>query len=94
MEKRKIKTDPEILEVLSHDRFWFVRNFVAANPSTSFETLYYLLSDEDFRVRFEAEKNLKKRALINRITTAENKKDLIKVSSSEKCNQDLQGREV
>lgn len=71
------KTDPEILDILSHDHFWFVRNFVAANPSTTCETLHYLLEDDDFRVVFEADKNLKKRDLDYRITEAQNRKDLI-----------------
>lgn len=71
------KSDQNTLDILSHDSFWFVRNFVAGNPSTSYETLQYLLEDEDFRVRFEAEKNLKKRNLSERIINAQNKKDQV-----------------
>lgn len=71
------KSDQNTLDILSHDSFWFVRNFVAGNPSTSYETLKYLLEDDDFRVRFEAEKNLKKRNLSERIINAQNKKDQV-----------------
>lgn len=71
------KSDQETLDILSHDRFWFVRNFVASNPSTSYETLQYLLQDDDFRVQFEAEKNIKKRGLSNRIKDIESQKDMI-----------------
>lgn len=61
------KTDAELLDVLSKDSFWFVRDFVASNPNTSYDTLQYLLEDSDFRVRFEAEKNLKSRRLDEQI---------------------------
>lgn len=71
------KSDQNTLDILSHDSFWFVRNFVAGNPSTSYETLKHLLEDDDFRVRFEAEKNLKKRNLSERIINAQNKKDQV-----------------
>ena len=69
------KSDLETLNILSQDRFWYVRNFVAANPSTSYETLNNLLHDDDFRVQFEAEKNLKKRGLSDRIAVIQNKRE-------------------
>lgn len=74
------KTDAEMLEVLSHDSFWFVRNFVATNPSAEYRTLITLLQDDDFRVRFEAEKNLKKKSLDNKIEEAGLKRETVKSS--------------
>ena len=75
------KSDQYTLDILSHDMFWFVRNFVAANSATSYDTLNYLLQDEDFRVRFEAEKNIKKRGLSARIIDATNKKEQVNKQS-------------
>lgn len=88
------KTDTETLDALSHDSFWFVRNFVATNPSTSLETLHYLLQDDDFRVRFEANKNLKKRGLDGRIAQAMKNKDLMNTVIFDRDNQDLSDKEI
>jgi len=88
------KTDPETLDVLSRDSFWFVRNFVATNPSTSFETLHFLLQDNDFRVSFEANKNLKKRGLEERIAHAMRNKDLMNTVIFDRDNQDLSDKEI
>lgn len=82
------KSDQNTLDILSHDSFWFVRNFVAGNPSTSYETLCYLLQDDDFRVQFEAEKNIRKRGLSNRIKDIESQKDKINSLTFRNINRD------
>lgn len=51
-------TPPELLRLLSRDRFWFVRDFVASNPNTPEDCLLELTFDNDFRVRQEAVKTL------------------------------------
>lgn len=71
---KNVKTSPELLDELSHDSFWFVRDFVARNPNTAHKTLKYLLNDSDHRVRYEAGKNIKLRNLDNIIDIAEKKK--------------------
>jgi len=58
------KTPPEVLEVLSRDHFWFVRDRVAANISTPQACLQQLLQDPDFRVQMEAERTLERQAAL------------------------------
>lgn len=55
------KTSPDILKRLSQDSFWFVRDYVACNSSTPRENLVILSQDPDFRIRKDAEKNLKRK---------------------------------
>ena len=61
------ETDPELLRRLSKDEFWFVRDFVASNPSTPRECLEELLQDDDFRIRGDAEKTLTKKSGLDAI---------------------------
>lgn len=49
---------PALLEVLSRDTFWYVRDYVAANIHTPKHCLETLKDDSDFRVRAEAIKTL------------------------------------
>ena len=51
-------SSPDLLRVLSNDRFWYVRDFVASNKNTPLDCLNALINDSDFRVRAEASKNL------------------------------------
>ena len=51
-------TPPEILERLSHDSFWFVRDLAASNPNTPIPSLINLTQDRDFRIRYDAKKTL------------------------------------
>jgi len=51
-------TPPEILERLSRDSFWFVRDLVASNSHTPIPSLYLLMEDPDFRIRYDANKTL------------------------------------
>ena len=51
-------TPSEILECLSHDSFWFVRDLVASNPNTPISCLKNLMQDTDFRIRYDAKKTL------------------------------------
>ena len=82
---KNVKTDPELLDKLSRDNFWFVRDFVARNPGTGYKTLNYLRNDPDHRVRYEAEKNIRLRNLDNVINLAEKKR----ASAAEKSEQHI-----
>ena len=82
---KNTKTSPELLDELSHDSFWFVRDFVARNPNTAYKTLEYLRNDSDHRVKYEAEKNICLRNLDNVINIAEKKK----FSAAEKTEQQI-----
>lgn len=63
---RRKDSPPEMLELLSHDPWWFVRDSVASNPNTSADVLKFLLDDLDFRVRTEAKNNLSNRNLLEK----------------------------
>lgn len=71
------KTSPELLDELSQDSFWFVRDFVARNPSTAYKTLEFLRNDPDHRVQYEANKNIRLRNLDNIIDIAEKKRNSV-----------------
>lgn len=62
---KDLRSSPGLLEVLSRDRFWYVRDFVAANPNTPKRCLDVLKNDCDSRVRSEANKSLEKLNLKN-----------------------------
>lgn len=57
---KDFKSSPGLLEVLSKDAFWFVRDHVASNINTPKHCLEKLAKDFDFRVRSEAQKTLAK----------------------------------
>lgn len=56
---RDPESSEDVLRHLSKDGFWFVRDYVASNPSTPKDCLEKLMRDDDFRVRTEAKKNYK-----------------------------------
>ena len=60
---RNPESSPEMLSTLAKDKFWYIRDSVAANMSTPEDCLKELLSEKDFRIRVDAEKTLKKRGL-------------------------------
>lgn len=55
-------SSPETLRCLSRHSFWFVRDFVASNPSAPPDCLSTLVQDQDVRVRTEAKRNLESRS--------------------------------
>ena len=55
---KALDTPSEILDRLSYDSFWFVRDLVASNTNTPIHTLYKLMQDHDFRIRYDAKKTL------------------------------------
>lgn len=67
------KSSPEILDVLSRDPNWYVRNYVASNPSASIETLERLFLDDDFRIRDEVLHNATYIKMINNPVYIKNK---------------------
>ena len=73
---RNPDSSPEMLRALSKDKFWYIRDSVASNVSTPEDCLYNLLEEKDFRIRIDAQKNLKTRGLWHG--------DMSKVSLSEK----------
>lgn len=52
------RTSPFELKILSRDCYWFIRNFVAANPGTPAGTISDLCCDPDSRVQETAQKTL------------------------------------
>lgn len=63
---KNVDSSPELLKFLMKDRFWFVRNFVASNPSSPDECLKFLCNDADFRVRDAAKRNLSMRGVFDK----------------------------
>lgn len=62
---RNPDSSAELLRALAKDKFWYIRDSVAANMSTPEDCLKELLQEKDFRIRVDAEKTLKKLGLWN-----------------------------
>lgn len=65
---KNVDSSPELLNILTKDKFWYVRYFVAFNPGTPNECLKTLCDDGDFRVRDAAKRNFSKHEAFDKPT--------------------------
>ena len=82
-------SSPELLKVLMKDKFWYVRYFVASNPSAPKECLNVLCHDGDFRVRDSAKSTLSKYGSFDKPTLNDTLRAAKDIAQSKSVNNKL-----
>lgn len=91
---KNVDSSPELLEVLTKDKFWYVRYFVAFNPGAPNECLEILCEDSDFRVRDVAKSGLYMRGAFCKPALDDALKAAMHIAQNKPINNKLVSNEI